>query len=142
MLTATQFSFTITIGGREAHSFNDLDNFSKQEIWNTLENFMGVNLQLRTEVANLTIIVSQKDSEIRTLRSELAELAEMKRQLLAFAEENVYLKEQISNLNEKVIKQNSDFQMQLNILTEQMKFVQDTIMPNYIAMQKEIREHH
>jgi predicted nuclease with TOPRIM domain len=144
-MISTQFSFAITINGRQARNSDDLENFSKQEIWSTLENFLGVNLQLRTEVANLTGVVNDRNAEIGTLRGELAELADIKRQLLAVIQENATLNDKISslvkenaNLNEKY----STHESQLIILKEEMAFVKDIIMPIYKQMEQELHERH
>jgi hypothetical protein len=59
---------------------------------------MGHNMQLKSEVERLTGSVNRQEAEIVTLRGELADLAEVKNQLISVVQENKILEEKLNDV--------------------------------------------
>jgi len=95
-------SFSITINGQIARNPEDLDNFSKKELWDALVSITLSNHQLKSEMEGLSSLVNSKQAEIDTLRGELADLAEVKYKLLLVIQENTSLQGQVSQMNQEL----------------------------------------
>lgn len=94
------FFFEIPINGQIAQNPDDLNNFSKQELWDVLVSFMVNNIQLKSELDCLTGSVNQKEPKIVTLRGELSDLAEVKTQLISVVRENKIFEDKLNSVFE------------------------------------------